>query len=198
MGKYDEGDGTHVPLNTFTDAGQILVSRTNGEPVALPIGEDDQVLGVEDGTVAWVDASGGGGAFAVEQVTFTLDSQMAHDGNDDIAWTDTTTESASITWDIGDPTEINLAAGVYLVDVAVLVVSDNPNGGNTVILKLDGVNQLPIFDMQIPLGGESTTLGGTRTLRVLAPAVLTVNVAVQLSSTASIEANTAVVVTRIA
>jgi hypothetical protein len=55
--------------SAITTQGDLAVGDASGVPTRLPIGDDEQVLTVVDGEVAWADAAVGAGFNALEVIT---------------------------------------------------------------------------------------------------------------------------------
>jgi hypothetical protein len=193
------GDGVHIAYKVIENVGEFPQRGHNGELIAVPSGTEGQVPTYQaDGTLAPADSSGGG--VAIEQLTVSVDTEITGlTGNDNIAWTDSTGNTDSITWAIGTPTEIELAAGTYLVDVAILFTTSLPESAeNLILLKIDGVSQTPVIrGYAHATASEVGVINSTRTLVLATAATLVINAQINFDTTASVYQSSAVVLTKI-
>lgn len=194
------GDGVHIPADLLTAAGEIAQRGANGQLTAVASGTEGQVPTYQaDGTLAPADSGGGSGA-TIEQLTVSVDTEITGlTGNDDIAWTDSTGNTDSITWAIGTPTEIELTAGTYIVDAAILFTTDlTESAENLIIFELDGVAQTPtIRGYAHATASEVGVLNGSRTLVLDTAATFVINAQINLNTTATVYQTSAIVITKI-
>lgn len=214
-------DESPIQNDNYTAKSVILVSRNQNEPlpvqledgkavvgdsaansgiaqvlVPVPDGDDTHFL---NGDGAWTVPPGGEGTFTAEQLTLSLDTEAAGlTGNDNIEWTDSTGDTASITWSLLAPESVELASGVYVLDSHILFTTDIPSVLSIVVPTLEGVGQVPgLAGLASSIESEVSLISGSRMLVLTAPATLVMNAQINLDAAASIYLTSSIVITRI-
>lgn len=128
MSELNQGDGTHVPKNLYTAENQVIVSRSEGDPVAMD---------AEEFVTLYGGGGGGGGGVAgagqIATVTFDESYDAVADGNitvlgytaggdEGIRPVNGTTPPEWITYD-SDAEAVQLDLGTYLITSKIVIAS---------------------------------------------------------------------------